>query len=74
MYISAEKADTNGIAKVLEDALSDGHIEANDIVWQGPSGDYFVAASPAGLDGDYAEYSDGGTVTEFIHEEGEAHS
>ena len=67
-YVSAWEAYTTPIGVTLEAALDAGEIEANDIVWRGPSGDYVVAATSADLDEEYAEYTDSGLVSEYVHE------
>ena len=68
MYVSAWQAHTGSIGSILENARNAGDINDSDTVWAGPSGDYVIAASPADLDEDYADYSDSGTVSEFIPE------
>ena len=64
MYISAWKAHTDGIRKVIEDALEVGLVDENDTVWQGPTGDYVVGTEAD--DPEYADYSDAGTVYEYV--------
>jgi len=66
MYVSSWQAYTNSIGRILEDARDAGTIENNDIVWSGPSGDYVVGDEA--YDEEYADYSDSGTVAEYIHE------
>lgn len=66
MYVSAQTAYRDGISNTLEAALRVGLIKANDIVWSGPSGDYVVGDEA--YDEEYADYSDSGSVAEFIHE------
>ena len=70
MYISAQTAYRDGISSTLESALRTGLVEANDIVWAGPSGDYVVGDEA--YDEEYADYSDSGSVQEFIHEADES--
>lgn len=69
MYISSWWAYTSGIHAILEEAVAQGKIEEDDIVWCGPSGDYVVAATAADLDDNYMEYSDGGLVSEYLHDD-----
>lgn len=66
MYVSAQTAYRNNIGNTLEAALRVGLVEARDTVWAGPSGDYVVGDEA--YDEEYADYSDSGTVAEFIHE------
>ena len=66
MYITAQRAYRDGISKCLEIALAANVIATDDIVWAGPSGDYVVGDEA--YDEEYADYSDSGSVAEFIHE------
>jgi len=66
MYISAHTAYRDGISSALKAALRTGIVDANDIVWAGPSGDYVVGDEA--YDEEYADYSDSGSVQEFIYE------
>jgi len=69
-YISSWTAHTSGIRSELDSGLAAGEIKTSDIVWAGPSGDYVIASDPAELDEDYADYTDAGTVDEYLHEQG----
>ncbi|MCB0047911.1 MAG: hypothetical protein KDD92_20990 [Caldilineaceae bacterium] len=66
LYISSWEAHVNPVSGMLKEAVDNGEIEANDVVWSGPSGDYVICGSPADLDEDYMEYSDSGLVAEWI--------
>lgn len=65
-YISAWTIHTSSLRRQLAEALEKGDIRADDIVWAGPSGDAVIAATPADLDEEYAEYTDDGLVSEYI--------
>lgn len=66
MYISAWETFTEGLRSALAEATGAGKIGPNGIVWSGPSGDAVVAADPASLPEEYAEYVDSGTVSEYL--------
>lgn len=69
MYISEWQAYTDGVDIVLHNAVEVGEVDVNDIVWQGPSGDYFVGQPLTAEEEEaYAEYSDAGSVREYLHE------
>ena len=66
MYISAWTAYTENVTRILVDGIESGLISTNDIVWQGPGGD-FVIGNEA-YSSSYAEYTDTGTVEEWVGE------
>lgn len=68
-YISSWEIHTNGLASKIQEMLDRGEISENDIVWRGPGGDVVIANNPAELDEEYAEYTDEGTVDEYLHDE-----
>jgi hypothetical protein len=62
-YLSAWQAQTEGVGAWLEGLKAEGMIEDSDTIWAGPSGDYVINPE----DGeDYADYSDSGTVGEWL--------
>ena len=65
-YISDWKIYTDGIRSAIKEALEAGKIQADDTVWQGPSGDAVVAADAAELDEEYGDYTDSGLVSEYL--------
>jgi hypothetical protein len=68
-YISSWERHTNGLTAKIRELLDAGHVSENDTVWVGPAGDAVVASDPAELDEEYAEYTDAGTVAEYLHDE-----
>jgi len=64
-YISAWEIFRHNFSQILHEALTAGLIEYNDVIWRGPSGDAVVASDPAALN-DYADYTDAGTVAEYL--------
>jgi len=67
-YISAWTIHTGSLRSEIASALEQGEVAASDTVWRGPSGDAIIAATSADLDEEYAEYTDSGLVSEYVHE------
>ena len=68
-YISSWQAFISNPRHEFDQALTQGTIQRNDIVWAGPSGDFVIASDPAELDEEYADYIDAGTVKDYLADE-----
>ncbi len=66
MYISAWNIHTGSIGAAVAKAHKAGKIKDSDIVWRGPSGDVYVAATAADVPEDGADYVDAGQVSEYL--------
>ena len=66
MYISSWQAYTKSVTEILIDGIESGLISTDDIVWQGPSGDFVIGDEA--YDEEYADYTDTGTVEEWVGE------
>jgi hypothetical protein len=69
MYINEWEIFKGNLSQILAAALKAGKADADDTVWRGPSGGAVIASDPADLDEEYAEYTDAGTVAEYIRDD-----
>lgn len=65
-FFTAWEVHTKTIGALLEEALGSGEVKATDTVWQGPDGSYAVAETGADLEEEHTEYTDSGTVAEYL--------
>jgi len=65
-YIGDWEIYQSNITEIVRAAFEHGECEPKDVVWRGPSGDAIIASDPAELDEEYAEYTDAGTVDEYL--------
>jgi len=66
-YISDWAIHCNTIGMEIKRAVERGDCKGTDVVWRGPSGDAVIASDPAELGEEYEEYTDAGTVEEYLH-------
>ncbi len=65
-YISGWEIHTGSLGQSVAQAVELGKVELTDTVWVGPGGDAVIANTAADLDEEYADYSDGGLVEEYV--------
>ena len=67
-YISSWTAYTSSIYAEIEKLLASGSISNNDTVWAGSDGSYIIGYADDVEEADETEYTDAGSVAEFMTE------
>ena len=68
LVISSWQAHNGNVGEIIEKALEDGHIDKGDTVWYGADGSYIVDVWIDSEETGDCEYTDAGTVDEFLSE------